>query len=221
MGQRCDRSPPLPQVRCPGYSLGLERVLTDFGATVAFGEVPLKVREHYGIEVSVSAVRKLSERHGLALQNDLSVAPTRPSRGVHQALAEMDGSIIPIVQIAGGVGDERRRRPPGLLAGSAALVSGRSREPEALLWSAVGQCRASWQRVESGGGARWRRSRNTRALCVGWRGLDHQSSASTVRFTGHLCGGLLSRLRILGSGLQSSGEGCRAELVAPVTCSPI
>lgn len=97
-------------VRCRGYSLGLERVLTDFGAEVAFAQVPAKVREHYGIGVSVSAVRAVSQRHGGALQSDLSVAPRLPARGLRQAVAEMDGSMIPIVQIAEGDGDQRRRR---------------------------------------------------------------------------------------------------------------
>lgn len=98
------------QVKCRGYSLGLERVLTDFGADVAFAQVPAKVREHYGIQVNVSAVREVSERHGAALHTEASVAPCLPSRGIRQALAEMDGSMIPIVQIAEGVGDKRRRR---------------------------------------------------------------------------------------------------------------
>jgi hypothetical protein len=29
----------------------LQRAVTDFGADVAFGKVPQKLREHYGIEV--------------------------------------------------------------------------------------------------------------------------------------------------------------------------
>lgn len=99
------------QVRCRGYSLGLERVLTDFGAEVAFAQVPAKLREHYGIEVSVSAVGEVSERHGAALQSEVSaLVPRLPASGVRQALAEMDGSMVPIVQIAAGVGDGRRRR---------------------------------------------------------------------------------------------------------------
>lgn len=98
------------QVKCRGYSLGLERVLADFGADLAFAQVPVKVREHYGIEVSVSAVREVSERHGAALQRDVAVVPRLPARGLRRAIAEMDGSMIPVVQIAEGVGDGRRRR---------------------------------------------------------------------------------------------------------------
>ena len=38
-------------VRCRGYSLGLQRLLTDFGADHSFAQAVAKVKEHYLIEV--------------------------------------------------------------------------------------------------------------------------------------------------------------------------
>jgi len=42
---------------CRGYSEALQRVMTDFGADDAFAGAAAKLKEHYGIEVAVSAVR--------------------------------------------------------------------------------------------------------------------------------------------------------------------
>lgn len=44
-------------VECRGYSEALQRVMTDFGADDAFAGAAAKLKEHYGIEVAVSAVR--------------------------------------------------------------------------------------------------------------------------------------------------------------------
>ena len=51
-------------VVCRGYSLGLQRAITDFGADKAFGKVPKKLKEHYGIEVPESMAREITERNG-------------------------------------------------------------------------------------------------------------------------------------------------------------
>jgi hypothetical protein len=44
-------------VECRGYSEALQRVMTDFGADDAFAGAAAKLKEHYGIEAAVSAVR--------------------------------------------------------------------------------------------------------------------------------------------------------------------
>ena len=41
----------------------LQRAITDFGADHAFGQVPKKLQEHYGIDMPVSTVRKITEFH--------------------------------------------------------------------------------------------------------------------------------------------------------------
>ena len=45
-------------VRCRSVSRLLHRVLSDFGADDSFGQAAAKVKEHYGFEMSVTAVRQ-------------------------------------------------------------------------------------------------------------------------------------------------------------------
>jgi hypothetical protein len=45
-------------VTARGKSRALKRVLSDFGAEHAFAQAAARVKEHYGIELSVSAVRE-------------------------------------------------------------------------------------------------------------------------------------------------------------------
>jgi len=83
-------------VKCRGYSRRLQRVITDFGADVSFARVPQKLKEHYGIEVPISAARAVTQEHGKAM---LGQEPTSnlDKGGVRLLIAEMDGSMIPTV----------------------------------------------------------------------------------------------------------------------------
>ncbi|HXD32515.1 MAG TPA: hypothetical protein VN643_15440 [Pyrinomonadaceae bacterium] len=69
-------------VSCRSYSLGLQRAVTDFGADVAFGKVPQKLREHYGIEVPISAAQVITKQHATTIKQE-QVRLERPSREVH------------------------------------------------------------------------------------------------------------------------------------------
>ena len=86
-----------------GYSLPLQRVLADFGADESFLDATRKVREHYGVEVSVSAAREHTLRHAKAV-GTLAHEPAPPAEVV---ITGMDGSMIPIV--ASGSGTDRRK----------------------------------------------------------------------------------------------------------------
>ncbi len=102
-------------VSCRGYSLGLQRALSDFGADVAFGKVPQKLKEHYGIEVPVSAAQTITERHAAAMKTQPAVLQRLPRGGVAQLVGELDGSMVPIVSIAvtgdqSTPRDDRKRR---------------------------------------------------------------------------------------------------------------
>lgn len=86
------------EVHCRGYSQPLQRAITDFGADGAFAEIPQKVKEHYGIEVPLSTCQRITQRHGetlLKTQQLQTEIPPRP--GVPCVIAQMDGSMIPIV----------------------------------------------------------------------------------------------------------------------------
>ena len=62
------------QIKHRGYSLRLQRVLTDFGSEVSFGRAVSRVREPYAVEVPVDAVRQHALRHGKARAQGSAVA---------------------------------------------------------------------------------------------------------------------------------------------------
>jgi len=103
-------------VRCRGYSQPLQRRMTDFGADLAFGQVPAKLKEHYGIEVPVSAVRTITEEQARRIHAQEQCQTSLPAQGVAWVIAETDGSMIPIVDTAapetgaaGGIAARRAR----------------------------------------------------------------------------------------------------------------
>jgi hypothetical protein len=99
------------QVRPRACSLGLQRAITDFAAVESFARAAKRVREHYGLEVSPSRVRQVCQEHaGQLLQEHQEESLELPAKGVEQAIAEVDGSFIPIVEISEGKGDKRKRR---------------------------------------------------------------------------------------------------------------
>ncbi len=88
------------QVHCRGYSLPLQRIITDFGADVPFGQIPGKLREHHGISVPVSSAQAITQQHAeQILQTQLSTLQRDipEAQGVACLIVEMDGSLIPIV----------------------------------------------------------------------------------------------------------------------------
>jgi hypothetical protein len=89
------------EVQCRGYSGPLQRTITDFGADQAFARIAEKLQEHYGIQVPTTMARAITEKHGAAMlagEPLQSQVPGQP--GVKQLIAEIDGSLVPIVQTA-------------------------------------------------------------------------------------------------------------------------
>jgi Uncharacterised protein family (UPF0236) len=100
------------EVQCRGCSEALQRALTDFGADEPFAGAAVKLREPYGIEVPVSTLRAVTERHGEAMGAQATPPREWPDHpGVEVLIAEMDGSMVPVVTTAEpGVGEVRDRR---------------------------------------------------------------------------------------------------------------
>lgn len=99
------------EVTCRGYSLGLQRILTDFGADHSFAQASAKVREHYRIEVPISAARSYTFKHATKINEREVEANSLRRGGVAQVIAETDGCLIPVVKIAKkGAKDRRKRR---------------------------------------------------------------------------------------------------------------
>ena len=98
-------------VHCREYSLPLQRVITDFGADVPFGKIPAKLQEHHGISVPVSSAQAITQQHAQEiLQTQLNTLESHiPERdGVECLIAEMDGSMIPIVTTEPTTGEQEK-----------------------------------------------------------------------------------------------------------------
>lgn len=95
-------------VRPGGYSRRLQRALADFGAEGSFAAAARRLHEHYGIDVPASAARVWTLHHGKAIgaMAEFAKAPAT----VAGAIAEMDGSMVPIVQTSAGSGDARKNK---------------------------------------------------------------------------------------------------------------
>ena len=87
------------QVDCRGYSLPLQRVITDFGSDVPFGKIPGKLQEHHGISVPISSAQSITQTHAQQVYCGQTLQGEIPSEdGVEQLVAQMDGTSIPIVE---------------------------------------------------------------------------------------------------------------------------
>jgi hypothetical protein len=89
----------------------LQRVVTDFGADHAFGQVPKKLREHYGIEAPESTIRKTTLHHAqhMHAQQEAITEPLK-TKGCNVVVAEIDGCMLPIVTIGDAEGDKRKQK---------------------------------------------------------------------------------------------------------------
>jgi hypothetical protein len=87
------------QVRCRGYSQALQRVITDFGADVPFGQIPQKLREHHGLTVPVSSAQVITQAHAQQILASQSLASERATgAAVATVVCQLDGSMVPIVE---------------------------------------------------------------------------------------------------------------------------
>lgn len=95
-----------------GRSKRLERVLTDFGCEHSFKQAAARVQEHYGFEISASAVREATlqnaQRAEQVLQKEYE-QPFRvlPSEGAQHVIAQADGSMVCTV----APGPRRSKKP--------------------------------------------------------------------------------------------------------------
>ena len=88
--------------------------MTDFGADEPFEKAVGKLKEHYGVEVPVSAIRGVTLKHAAQMAMEPSAVIELAAEGVETVITEVDGSMIPIVQVAspseGEPEDGRKRR---------------------------------------------------------------------------------------------------------------
>jgi hypothetical protein len=97
----CERAGITPR----GRSRRLQRALVDFGAEESFARAAQQVQEHYGLDVSASSVRRQTLAHGAQI-SALKVEP--PKVAAHTLIAQLDGSMIPIVVPSDQSPDQRK-----------------------------------------------------------------------------------------------------------------
>lgn len=98
-------------VRCRGCSLLLQRAVVDFGADHAFGRVPEKLQEHYGITLAESTIRAKTEHHAKQMFEQEKQNKVIPDKaGSEQQIGQIDGSMIPIVSIDEESEDKRKNK---------------------------------------------------------------------------------------------------------------
>jgi hypothetical protein len=88
----------------------LQRVITDFGADHAFGQVPEKLQEHYGIQMPRSTIRKTTEYHSQQMHDQRKILPFPAGLGCQQQIAEIDGCMLPIITVREDEGDKRKKK---------------------------------------------------------------------------------------------------------------
>jgi len=145
--------------------LGLRRAVVDFGADTSFAAAVEKVREHYGVAVSSSAVRVVTQEHGEVMCLEPEVSVRLPLEGVTELIAEIDGTLLPVVEVGAAQGDKRQQRSCRwqearlCLAGQAQAVQRRYGATMGSVESAGRQ----WKACVAAAGA----GRATRLHCVG------------------------------------------------------
>ncbi|MCP4197268.1 MAG: ISKra4 family transposase [Proteobacteria bacterium] len=86
------------KVCCRGCSSPLERRMVDFGVDKSFAKASGKLEEHYGITMPESRVRTVTQKHAHEIREREDLRTQIPEyEGVGQLIAEIDGTMIPIV----------------------------------------------------------------------------------------------------------------------------
>jgi hypothetical protein len=134
-------------VTARGRSRRLERVLTDFGCEHSFIQAAGRVREHYGFEISGSAVREATLKHAQRARDLLEKQyqePFRrlPSQGAEQVIAEADGTMI--CTVASGKRASKRAREWKEMRLTAAQAQGKAETIYAATFSGVDEVGRRW-----------------------------------------------------------------------------
>lgn len=87
----------------------LQRVVTDFGADVSFLQAADKLVEHYGVPLSETTIRRITEAHAQAIHAATALDKTWPeTAGIAVVVAQMDGGMVPIVESDPTQSDRRK-----------------------------------------------------------------------------------------------------------------
>lgn len=154
-----------------GRSKRLERVLSDFGCEHSFRHAAARVLEHYGFEISATAVREATLQHAKRAQEILQKGYQEsfrvlPAHGADHVVAQADGSMV--CTVAAGPRKGKKPRDWKEIRLSAAQALGKTETVYAATFGDIaevgrrwGHCarRAGWGRNSQihalGDGAEW------------------------------------------------------------------
>jgi hypothetical protein len=130
-----------------GRSKRLERVLTDFGSEHSFRHAAARVLEHYGFEISASAVREATLHHAGRAQQLLETEyqqPFRvlPAQGAQHVVAQVDGSMV--CTVAAGPRTAKKPRQWKEIRLTAAQALGKSEKVYAATFGEVDEVGRHW-----------------------------------------------------------------------------
>lgn len=96
-----------------GCSQKLQRALVDFGIEESFGKAAERVNEHYGVVIPASTIRTLTLKHAGAVAEKIKSEPkvkTLKGKGKKVIIAEIDGTMMPMVRTGVKQGSKRKSR---------------------------------------------------------------------------------------------------------------
>lgn len=97
------------RIRHRGCSRPLQRAVTDFAADLPCAQAMDKLVEHYGVVLNESTIRRITETHARAIHASTpSERPWPQHPGCERVIAEIDGSMIPLVEPDPAVSDQRK-----------------------------------------------------------------------------------------------------------------
>ncbi len=98
------------KVASRGCSGPLQRAITDFAADQPFAQVPLKLREHYGIKAAESTIQRITLGHAKTIFVTSQVSPVFPEAPgrYKDIIAQTDGGMVPIVEPDAAQKDKRK-----------------------------------------------------------------------------------------------------------------
>lgn len=90
-------------------SRALQRAVTDFGADLAFAQVMDKLVEHYGVVLSESTIRRITQGHAQKIFASATLHDAWPEHeGCEILIAQMDGGMVPTVEPDSTKQDKRK-----------------------------------------------------------------------------------------------------------------
>lgn len=91
----------------------MQRALVDFGIEESFAKAGIRIEEHYGVEIPTSTIRAITLKHAGAVFQKIEQEPkvkTLEGKGKNLIIAEMDGTMMPMVKTSDIKGSKRKNR---------------------------------------------------------------------------------------------------------------